>query len=144
MNNPATVSYAACSVADGKSPPPYIRIKGVTKALWTERGAEIVALSGIDLEMQEGAFVAVVGPSGCAKTTLLNQMPASRRRQMATSAWEAGRFRDRHATAEWCFRLMRCFSGEPFAATSSMDWRRRASDARTGVRRSTDTSNLQA
>jgi NitT/TauT family transport system ATP-binding protein len=32
----------------------------------------IKVLSGIDLDVEEGAFVALIGPSGCGKTTLMN------------------------------------------------------------------------
>ncbi|MCY4459849.1 MAG: ABC transporter ATP-binding protein [Albidovulum sp.] len=53
---------------------PHIRLRGVSKVLRTERGAEITALTGIDLDIDNGSFVAVVGPSGCGKTTLLNQI----------------------------------------------------------------------
>ncbi len=49
-----------------------IAIRKVSKVMRTQRGAELVALSGVDLEVAEGEFVAIVGPSGCGKTTLLN------------------------------------------------------------------------
>ena len=48
-------------------PEPLLRLENVTVAL----GA-VDVLSGIDLEVRDGEFVALVGPSGCGKTTLLN------------------------------------------------------------------------
>jgi NitT/TauT family transport system ATP-binding protein len=51
-----------------------IRIRGVCKTYRTKRGADIVALQDLTLDIYRGEFVSVVGPSGCGKTTLLNMI----------------------------------------------------------------------
>lgn len=48
-----------------------IDLRGVTKAYETAAGP-FWALKGIDLQLQEGEFVAVVGKSGSGKSTLIN------------------------------------------------------------------------
>lgn len=42
------------------------------KKVYTTDEVETTALNGIDLEIAEGDFCAVMGPSGCGKSTLLN------------------------------------------------------------------------
>ena len=49
--------------------------RGVTKAFALGK-QEVWALRGVDLEVREGEFLALVGPSGSGKTTLLNLVGA--------------------------------------------------------------------
>lgn len=48
-----------------------IRIEALRKTFRTRKG-EIAVLDAIDLEVRQGEFLAIVGKSGCGKTTLLN------------------------------------------------------------------------
>ena len=51
--------------------PPLIECKQVVKA-YKVSNHEIVALRGVDFEMQRGEMVAIIGPSGAGKSTMLN------------------------------------------------------------------------
>jgi putative ABC transport system ATP-binding protein len=50
-----------------------IKLTNIEKIYRTDK-IETIALSNINLEIQEGEFISVMGPSGCGKSTLLNIM----------------------------------------------------------------------
>jgi NitT/TauT family transport system ATP-binding protein len=50
-----------------------LAISGVSRAFGTKRGSEpVLALDSIDLHVDQGELVCIVGASGCGKSTLLN------------------------------------------------------------------------
>ncbi len=52
--------------------PPKIAAQGLTKSFKAAKGKPLSVLDGVDFEVAEGEFVAIVGPSGCGKSTLMN------------------------------------------------------------------------
>ena len=56
--------------------PPLLKISGVTKRYRQGRGRYVDALRGVDLEVQRGEFLAIMGPSGSGKSTLFNLIGA--------------------------------------------------------------------
>jgi putative ABC transport system ATP-binding protein len=55
----------------GGAAPPVIELRGVTKRYGTGQAA-VDALRGVDLRIDAGEFVAVMGPSGSGKSTCMN------------------------------------------------------------------------
>jgi ABC-type Fe3+/spermidine/putrescine transport system ATPase subunit len=58
---------------------PIVNIEGVSKRFGASAGA------GVDLEIARGELFALLGGSGCGKTTLLRMLAASRRPTPAAS-----------------------------------------------------------
>ena len=56
---------------DPTAKPPLIRLHGITR-IYGSGSAEVQALRGVDLDIAEGEFVAIMGPSGSGKSTAMN------------------------------------------------------------------------
>ena len=55
-----------------ESSAPLIEMRGIKKSYYLAGGEEVPVLKGIDLSIQKGEFIALMGESGGGKTTLLN------------------------------------------------------------------------
>ena len=59
------------TVSDGKAGAPAIELAGVTKRFVSPSGKSFTALRDLDMTVAAGEFCAVVGPTGCGKSTTL-------------------------------------------------------------------------
>jgi NitT/TauT family transport system ATP-binding protein len=73
--------------------PPAIELRGVTKKFATPRGGVYTAIENLDLVVEPGQFCAVVGPTGCGKSTTLT-LVSGLERPSAGSALVDGRVVD--------------------------------------------------
>jgi putative ABC transport system ATP-binding protein len=56
---------------DAQHDTPLIQLRGISR-IYGHGEAEVRALDGIDLDIREGEFVAIMGPSGSGKSTAMN------------------------------------------------------------------------
>src|SRR5687767_5538498 len=67
MSHDVTARPAAPPSTGGRA----VRVTGVRHEYESANGEPVLALAGIDLDIEAGSFVSLVGPSGCGKSTLL-------------------------------------------------------------------------
>ena len=71
-NNPPTKTQMQASTQIHNREP-FLQIQEVTKTYPTKKGPFTV-LDGVNLEVEQGEFICVIGHSGCGKSTLLNMV----------------------------------------------------------------------
>ena len=67
----AAGSAVASNATAADGPLPLIRLRNITKT-YGEGATEFKALKGVDLDIQQGDFIAVMGASGSGKSTTMN------------------------------------------------------------------------
>jgi putative ABC transport system ATP-binding protein len=71
MNEQNLKEQGSCESQTNNGVPPMIKTSNITK--WYPSGfGKVFVLRNIDLEVTEGEFITIMGPSGAGKTTLLN------------------------------------------------------------------------
>jgi NitT/TauT family transport system ATP-binding protein len=77
-----SVQPAAGPAANSSAPA--IELRGVSKRFTTPGGSVYTALSDLDLDVAPGEFVAIVGPTGCGKSTTLTLVSGLERPSLGT------------------------------------------------------------
>lgn len=93
MTNPPAPSSPAPAAAQGTAPaPPLLSAEGLHVSFPGRHGAARArAVDGVDLDIRRGEIVALVGESGCGKTTLARSCSVSSRPPVVASPSTADR-----------------------------------------------------
>ena len=99
-----------------------VELTHVTKRFVTPTGAAMTAIRDVNLVVEPGQFCAVVGPTGCGKSTTLTLVAGTgaAERRDGEALGQAGR---RHHQRRQLrpFRPMLCCRGNPWSTTSRWD-----------------------
>ena len=118
----------------------YLRIEGVGMTFSTKAGT-FDAISGIDLTIERGEFVSLIGHSGCGKSTLLNLIAGLTRptsgvllcdnREIAAPGPERAVVFQNHSLLPWltCFENVHLAVERVFAATEKKEQLRERAQA---------------
>jgi len=121
MNHGPAAPARASVPANGSrviGPPPAVRVRGARRSFEAE-SIPVRALRGLDLDVAAGEFVAVMGPSGCGKPTLLNVIAGLD--QPDDGSIEVAGERIDGRDEEWLARLRRQHIGVVFQFFSLLD-----------------------
>jgi NitT/TauT family transport system ATP-binding protein len=65
--------------SDPAAPPPSLTLRGVVKRFRGPNGRTRTVLDGLDLTVKPGEFMALIGPTGCGKSTVLSLVSGAAR-----------------------------------------------------------------
>ena len=89
----------------------------------TKRFGDLTVLDGINFNIKEGELLAIVGPTGCGKTTFLNTLSKLMPTTEAKSSLMGKKRTPRSTTSRMCFRSRPVCLGVPSAKTWPTAWK---------------------
>jgi bicarbonate transport system ATP-binding protein len=87
----------------------FVSVDNVEKTFDLNGGGTYIALKGIDLNIEKGEFISLIGHSGCGKSTLLNMVAGLDLPTEGVVMLQG----DRVPIAWWSSKTIRCFLGSP-------------------------------
>ena len=88
----------------------FLTIKDVSKVYETPKGPYVV-LDGVNLTINEGEFICLIGHSGCGKSTLLNMIAGFNGPTNGEVALEGSQITEPGPDRMVCFKTTRCYRG---------------------------------